>query len=193
MPPDLATDFDFMPPRDVAYRTDEMPCLACKSQDRESLRPDAPIRSVTAIRAGNCDGGRRMETGSVNVSGHSQYLHRIVSSERRSYAISRIPVVAVSRRDSEQRRGIESVYVVHRTQQGGMLRWPLRIRVVDSAKEIRVLTGIPFMRELDAKNVSFAEMVIQIDIEGLLSQGAGPLPNPVVIRIVSRSSDVQIR
>ena len=74
-----------------------------------------------------------------------------------------------------------------------MLGEPLRVGVVDAPKEVRIFARVPFVREPNARHVLVAEVLVQLDVERLLVERAGRRGNPIVIRVVSGRSNVQIR
>src|SRR6516162_893852 len=82
--------------------------------------------------------------------------------------------------------------IVDAPHQGGMLGGSLRVSVVDASEEIRILAGIPLMREARAHCVSFTETVIEFDVEGLLVERTRARGHPVVIWVVSRRPDSQV-
>ena len=82
---------------------------------------------------------------------------------------------SVSIPEGETHKGIgtERVGVVDGSHKRGMLGGALRARIMDAPEEVRVLSGIPFVREFRADDIVRSDAIIQLDVEGLLVKRAG--------------------
>src|SRR5580658_7400286 len=65
--------------------------------------------------------------------------------------------------------------------------------VINAAEEIRVLAGIPLVREAHTGCVLVAEVLIQSDVERPLAERTRTVRDKVAVGIVSGRADVEIR